>query len=145
MQFPKTENDVVALAEQMIAGVTAHPGDFSSITPTMLTALSAELNSFKEAKTSQDNSKGQLQVLTATKDEGLDMLVDVMKNDLKLAEIDCTNFPQLLAEIGWGAETDTHSYCCSRRADESPLDSGIGRRNMAWLGQAAGRQRGTGA
>ena len=68
----------------------------------MITELTGELSGFREARTDQETSKGQLHVFTAVKDEGFDRLVTMIKNDLKKAEIDCTNSPEYLAEIGWG-------------------------------------------
>jgi hypothetical protein len=102
MIFPKNESDVLALADQMIAGITAHPGDFPSITPAKLTALTGQVSGLREAKTDQETTKGTLHVFTSVKDENLDLLVEMMKNDLKEAEIDCTNAPENLYEIGWG-------------------------------------------
>jgi len=100
--FPTTEPAVLALADFMVTGLTAHPGDFPSVTPAQLTALQAQLSSYREAKSDQDVSKGNLQVMTAVKDENLDTLVEMMKDDLTKAEMDCKTAPQHLAEIGWG-------------------------------------------
>jgi hypothetical protein len=102
MQFPVKENDVISLAEQMIAGFTAHAGDFPSVLPAVVTQLTGELEGFREAKTEQEGTKGQLKIATVTKDDGLENLATLMKNCLKKAEIDCTTLPENLAEIGWG-------------------------------------------
>jgi len=98
-KFPKTEADIVALAEQMIAGLTAHAADFPSLSKA---GLEAVLVNYKEQKQTQDEAKGQLLLATTAKDEDLDFLIETMKNDLKKAEVDCTNIPQTLHEIGWG-------------------------------------------
>jgi len=48
--FPKSELEVVALAEAMIAGYTANPADFPSIDPlTDLVALQTTLNDYQTA------------------------------------------------------------------------------------------------
>jgi len=98
-QFPKREPDIVALAETMVAGYTSHAADFPSVT---VATLSTALTNYKTQKTAQDNAEGQAQIATVTKDEKLDSLVELMKNDLKLSEVDVTTDPEKLYEIGWG-------------------------------------------
>ena len=102
MFFPRTESEIVNLAEQMIAGFTAHAGDFPSVLPAVVTQLTGELEGFREAKTDQEGVKGTLKIATVTKEDGLENLTTLMKNCLKKAEIDCTTLPENLAEIGWG-------------------------------------------
>ncbi len=97
-KFPTKENDVVALAEQMVAGYTAHGADFPSVTVADLTTA---LTAYKNQKQTQENADGQAQIATATKDEKLDELVSLMKNDLKVSEVDVTSDPEKLVEIGW--------------------------------------------
>ena len=101
--FPVKENDVVALAEQMIAGYTAHPADFPSIDPlTDLVALQAALDAYQADKQTQEDAKSQAQIATVTKTTQLDELAELMKNDLKLSEVDVAANPEKLTEIGWG-------------------------------------------
>jgi len=97
--FPAKEGDVVDLAERMIEGLTDHGSDFPSMD---LAALQAELTNYKEGKQVQEDTKGQLKIATTAKDEDLDSLTTLMKNELKKAEVDCTAAPQNLYEIGWG-------------------------------------------
>jgi len=101
--FPKNEKDIVDFAEQMIAGFTEHAADFPSVTVAQLTA---ELANFKEARDLQENMQGQTKIATTAKSEDLDSLISQMRNDLKKAEIDCTDSPQTLAEIGWGPRNE---------------------------------------
>jgi len=101
--FPKAESEVVALAETMIAGYTAHAADFPSIDPlTTLPALQAALDNFQGDKASQEDARAQAKIATVTKDGKLDTLIELMKNDLKLSEVDTADDPEKLAEIGWG-------------------------------------------
>ncbi len=101
-KFPTKESDVVALAESMIAGYTAHPDDFPSVTAESLTALQAALNDYQNNKQSQVDAKAQSKIATETKDGQLDGLVELMKSDLKLSEVDVADDPEKLSEIGWG-------------------------------------------
>ena len=101
--FPKKETDVAVLAEQMIAGFTDYPADFPSIDPLVqLPALEAALADYKADKQIQENAKSQTVIATATKETKLESLVEVMKNDIKLSEVDTAANPEKLTEIGWG-------------------------------------------
>lgn len=111
--FPKTEAEIVALVEAMIAGYTAHPADFPSIDPLVeLVALQTALSDYQTNKQSQTDAKAQAQIATETKDTNLDELTELMKNDLKLSEVDVTDDPQKLTQIGWGP-----------KAPPSPVDA----------------------
>jgi hypothetical protein len=101
--FPKAENDIVALADTMAAGFAAHAADFPSVTPATLTAA---ITAYKTNRTSQEAAAATARVATATKDTKLDALTSVMKNCLKLSEVDTVAAPEKLAEIGWGPKAD---------------------------------------
>ena len=98
-KFPNKEADVVALAETMVAGLTTHAVDFPSVT---VAGLSTALANYKNQRQTQENAKSQAQIATVTKDDKLDVLVEVMRNDLKLSEVDVADDPERLTEIGWG-------------------------------------------
>jgi len=102
-KFPKTEAEVVALAETMIAGLTAHAADFPSVT---VANLSTVLTSYKNQRQTQENARSQAQIATVTKDDKLEALTELMKNDLKLSEVDVAADPEKLTEIGWGPKAD---------------------------------------
>ncbi len=97
--FPRTEAEVVALAEAMIAGYTAHAADFPSVT---VADLQTVLTNYQTDKNNQDDARAQAKIATETKEAKLDDLVELMKNDLKLSEVDVADDPEKLAEIGWG-------------------------------------------
>jgi hypothetical protein len=97
--FPRTEAEVVALAETMIAGFTAHAADFPSVT---VADLQTVLNGYQADKNGQEDARAQAKIATETKEAKLDDLVELMKNDLKLSEVDVADDPEKLAEIGWG-------------------------------------------
>ncbi len=101
--FPRNELEVVALVETMIAGYTEHPADFPSIDPlTDLVALQAALDVYQADKQGQLDAKAQAKLATATKESKLDALAEVMRNDLKLSEVDTADDPEKLVLIGWG-------------------------------------------
>ena len=87
----------------MIAGYTAHPADFPSIDPlTDLVALTAARDAYQADRQSQIDAKAQAQIATQTKSAKLGELEELMKNDLKLSEVDVADDPEKLAQIGWG-------------------------------------------
>lgn len=97
--FPRREADVVALAEAMIAGYTAHAADFPSVN---VADLQASLADYKAHRQTQEDTESQAQIATLTKEEGFDSLTELMKNDLKVSEVDTTGDPSKLYQIGWG-------------------------------------------
>jgi uncharacterized protein (DUF433 family) len=97
--FPRTEAEVVALAEAMVAGYTAHAADFPSVT---VADLQTALSTYQTDKNGQEDARAQAKIATETKEVKLDDLVELMKNDLKLSEVDVADDPEKLAEIGWG-------------------------------------------
>ena len=101
-QFPKTEAEIVELAENMFTGLTEHAGDFPSIPLAQITLLNDRIVGFKQSKAQQEISKGDMHVATTDKDSNLNGLIDLMKNYLTKAEMDCEKTPEKLSEIGWG-------------------------------------------
>jgi hypothetical protein len=96
--FPKTESEVIALAEAMVAGYTAHAADFPSVT---VATLSTALSTFQTNRQAQISAQSQAQLATETKGDKLDALIELMKNDLKKSEVGVAADPTKLAEIGW--------------------------------------------
>jgi hypothetical protein len=97
--FPRTEAGIVTLAENMVTGLNIHAADFPSVNGATLAEL---LDNFKSLRGLQEEAKSQSQIATVTKDEELAALVELIKNDLKLAEVDTAADPEKLTEIGWG-------------------------------------------
>ena len=58
-QFPRKEADVVALANAMVAGYTAHAADFPS---SDVASLSTTLGDYSTAKTAQTDAMAAAQV-----------------------------------------------------------------------------------
>ena len=98
-QFPKPEADVVALANAMVAGYTAHAADFPSADTS---ALAAVVNVFNTAQSAQTDAGAAAQVATETKDLKLDDLEDKMRDELKKSEVDVGGDSEKLEYIGWG-------------------------------------------
>ena len=129
-KFPIREPDVVALAESMVAGYTAHATDFPSVTVADLTTA---LTNYKNQKQTKENAESQAQIATVTKDEKLDILTELMKNDLKLSEVDTTDDPERLTEIGWGPRSQPTPIAAPGSPTElHPTAEGQGILSLVW-------------
>jgi hypothetical protein len=129
-QFPNKEADVVALAETMVSGLTAHAADFPSVTAA---TLQTALTNYKNQRQTQENAKSQAQIATVTKDDKLDALVELMKNDLKLSEVDVASDPEKLTEIGWGPRSQPQPLIAPASPTElHPIAEGQGTLWLVW-------------
>jgi hypothetical protein len=138
--FPTKELEVVALVQTMIAGYTAHPADFPSIDPlTDLPALQTALDTYQADRNSQEDAKAQAKLATVTKDDKLDALAELMKNDLKLSEVDTATDPIKLAEIGWGPRQQPQPVAVpGQPLNLHPVAEGQGMLWLAWDTPASG-------
>ncbi len=98
-EFPKKEADILAMATQMVAGYKAHHTDFPSINWGL---LNFKYMMYRIAKKFQNQVRSQVRIASAAKDSSLDTLKELMKNCLKISEVDTAASPEKLALIGWG-------------------------------------------
>ncbi len=98
-QFPNAEADIVALANAMVAGYTAHAADFPS---SNVASLTTTLGDYNTARTAQIDALAAAQVSTETKDLKIDALEDIMRDELKKSEVDVGGASEKLEYIGWG-------------------------------------------
>jgi len=110
MNFPRTEIETTSLCEQMIAGLELHAEDFSGITPAMLAEMQAALADYHTQRAAQEEAQAQAKVLTSRKAEKLEKVIELMKANIKRAQIDCTQAPEKLGYIGWGPRADAQGY-----------------------------------
>jgi hypothetical protein len=100
--FPTRENDVMALADDLIKGLTRDAEIFPS-PPTSAEELQASFDKFQQAREAAATADGAARDAHGAKDEALDELTDKMKADLKYAEITTDQDEGKLNLIGWGA------------------------------------------
>ena len=128
--FPRSEMETVGLAEQMIAGYTDYPADFPSVT---VATLSTALADYQTARQAQLTAAGQAKIATETKDAKMAALVEVMKNDLKVSEVDTAANPGKLAEIGWGTKAQPQPMTPPNQPNELwPVVEGPGNVTLSW-------------
>ena len=109
---------------------TAHGADFPSVE---VADLSTVLANYKSQRNTQENARSQAQIATVTKDEKLEGLVDLMKNDLKMSEVDVAADPEKLTEIGWGPRQDPQSIIAPNSPTElHPIAEGQGTIALVW-------------
>jgi len=132
--FPRNELEIVALAENMLAGYLAHAADFPSIDPaTDLVALEAALGHYQTDKQTQADAKSQAKLATQTKTMKLDSLAELMKNDLKISEVDTAGDPEKLTEIGWGPRQAPQPVLLPSQPNTlHPVAEGQGTLWLAW-------------
>jgi hypothetical protein len=124
----------------MIAGYTAHPADFPSIDPlTDLPALQAARDTYQTDRQTQIDARAQSQIATETKKDKLEALTDLMRNDLKLSEVDVTADPEKLTLIGWGPKSPPQPITEPGQPENfRPIAEGPGNLWLVWDRPASG-------
>lgn len=135
-QFPKAEADVVALANAMVAGYTAHAADFPSADAASLTTA---LSDYSTAKTSQTDALAVAQVATEDKNLKLDTLEEAMRGELKKSEVDVGTDSEKLEYIGWGPKAPpTPADAPGQPRNLDPVSQGAGMLFLDWKAPARG-------
>jgi hypothetical protein len=99
-QFPKSEPNVATLAEEMIAGFTAH-ADIYPAPPVDIPALTDMRDAYVTTKNTAVAAQTTAVRATATKDGALDSLIEAMKKNIRYAENTVGDNDDLLGFIGW--------------------------------------------
>jgi hypothetical protein len=102
-RFPIREAEIRALAQSIIAGLTANAAVFPAppVTPAALQAVLTSYNGLCDQVTA---AKAALEQLNQTKDGGQEELVDKMKAVLRYAEMIVNNDDAQLGLLGWGGK-----------------------------------------
>lgn len=106
-RFPRTEAEVVALAQAMKGGLTDNAAIYPAppVLPVDLTAL---VNTYTSVKNTAIAAQAVAEEATANKDDALDSLVEAMKTDIRYAENTVDFDDDKLKLIGWaGRKTAT--------------------------------------
>lgn len=106
-QFPRTESTIATLAEEMIAGFTAHT-DVYPAPPVVPETLTTTKEAYIDAHNAVIAAEAALERARAQKDYFIDLLADQMKRDLRYAENTVRGADEQLLLIGWaGRKTPT--------------------------------------
>ena len=99
--FPRTEGEILILAQNLIAGLTANAATYPA-PPVAPPALQAVLASFNTLQNNAAAAQAAAAQATALKMDGLEELTDAMKSDLRYAENTVNYDDAQLKMLGWG-------------------------------------------
>lgn len=102
-RFPRTEAEIVTLAQAMVSGLTGTEGlpnvyPSPPVAPAELTAL---INAYTTARNAAIAAQAAAEQATTAKDEALEDLADAMKSDIRYAENTVDFDDDKLKLIGW--------------------------------------------
>jgi len=102
-RFPRTEAEIVTLAQAMVSGLTGAEGvpnvyPSPPVAPAELTAL---INAYTTARNAAIAAQAAAEEATTAKDEALEDLADAMKSDIRYAENTVDFDDDKLKLIGW--------------------------------------------
>jgi len=102
-RFPRTEAEIVTLAQAMVSGLTGTEGlpnvyPSPPVAPAELTAL---INTYTTARNAAIAAQAAAEEATTAKDEALEDLADAMKSDIRYAENTVDFDDDKLKLIGW--------------------------------------------
>jgi hypothetical protein len=135
-RYPTQQAQILALAEAMIGGYTEHAAMFPNSDVALLQGLRDAYNTTTAAQT---EAMAKSQLATEAKQAALNQLHAVIKQQLKLSQIDSADNPENLNYIGWGPRTAAQSI----EAPGQPLtlksvDEGAGTLLIEWKRPARG-------
>ena len=102
-RFPRTEPEVVALAEAMITGLTTNAVVYPA-PPVAVLDLTAAKTAYITALNVAIAAAAAAEAATTDKDEKLDDLIDAMKSDIRYAENTVDFDDDKLKLIGWAGK-----------------------------------------
>ncbi|MBN2842230.1 MAG: fibronectin type III domain-containing protein [Sedimentisphaerales bacterium] len=128
--YPKTESGLVALAQEILNGVAAHPTLFPSVTTT---ELQLAVQYYNQALKTAQASKAEAQKDTELKNDARHELDVLTKKAVKAAESDCVDNPGNLVFIGWGGKAPpTPIAAPGAPTNLRSTDEGFGTVVFAW-------------
>lgn len=134
--FPRKENDVLSLVNNMISGYTDHAADFPSCD---VVGLTAARDAYVSALNAQADAAAAAKIATETKNSALRELEKTAQTELKKSEADCADNPQDLEYIGWGPrQTPQPTDPPGQVRDLDITFQGRGLLTMDWKAPASG-------
>ncbi|MCK4998927.1 MAG: fibronectin type III domain-containing protein [Anaerohalosphaera sp.] len=100
-RFPKTEADTMALATNMMSGLSANVAIYPA-PPVSVIDLAMAMNGYGTAKNDQNAALAAAEQATIDKDLAFETLSDGMKTDIRYAENTVNYDDAKLKLIGWG-------------------------------------------
>jgi len=107
-RFPRPEPEVIALAEAIIAGLSANTGVYPA-PPVSIDELTNRLQNYRNAKNEAIAAHAATAKATSSKDEALAELIDSLKSDLRYAENEVNYNDEKLKLLGWSGRAKRYS------------------------------------
>ena len=104
--YPRTQSEISALTESMIAGYSEHPGDFPSAD---VAALATARDQYETVSEALLQAQAAAKIASAQKAEKLRQLQAIAKQELKKSQVDTIAQPEKLGQIGWGPKAEPQS------------------------------------
>jgi hypothetical protein len=101
-EFPKSEPQIMALANRMLSGYSLHAADFPNVSSRNLFSARA---TYMTARKIAKDARSKLRIATKAKNEMLLELINIMKTSLQKAGVDVSVNPEKLKLIGWEPKT----------------------------------------
>jgi len=102
-RFPKSEAEIIALAELMWRGLQSNPLIYPS-PPIPWMIVRGKNNEYIIRKNESISAQAEAELATAAKDDALDTLIQAMKDDLRYAENTVDFDDDKLKLIGWAGK-----------------------------------------
>jgi hypothetical protein len=102
-RFPRTEPELVALAQALASGLTANAATYPA-PPVLPAALTTLVSAYTAAKNVAIAAVAAAESATGTKDNALENLTDAMKSDIRYAENKVDYDDDKLKLIGWAGK-----------------------------------------
>jgi len=102
-RFPRTEAEVIALAQSMVSGLTGNAAIYPA-PPVVPLDLGALVSAYTTAKNAAIAATAAAEDATASKDDALEDLADAMKSDIRYAENTVDYDDDKLKLIGWAGK-----------------------------------------
>lgn len=134
--FPRKENEVLSLVNNMISGYIEHPADFPSCD---VVDLNVKRDNYVLALNAQADAAAVAKIATEAKNTALGVLEKAALTELKKSEADTMNHPERLDYIGWGPRhTPQPTDPPGQTRDLALTFQGQGVITMDWKAPAAG-------
>ena len=129
-QFPRTEPQVIVLAQDMAAGLAANAAVYPA-PPVAPADLQTAMAAYITARDAAVVAAAAAEKATAAKDEALQSLADDMKDDLRYAENTVNYDDDQLKLIGWGGRAAKTSLELPGQARTLEAPRGMAARSSA--------------
>nr|VFJ87391.1 MAG: Fibronectin type III domain-containing protein [Candidatus Kentron sp. H]VFJ88955.1 MAG: Fibronectin type III domain-containing protein [Candidatus Kentron sp. H]VFJ95694.1 MAG: Fibronectin type III domain-containing protein [Candidatus Kentron sp. H] len=138
MKFPTKENDILALAEKVVAGLGNNTDTYPA-PPIAIEDFGATLTAYLAAKEAETAARAALEESVKAKNAVLESLTEETKKELRYAENTVDYDDAKLKQLGWGGrKSRTPPQVPGQVLSLRALRQGEGRITLAWKAPSEG-------